>query len=68
MYFLTREPLSKGDSRMGLIAFHIQPSQATLVSLTHFIYFILLNSAIITKIPANIWHFDLILGHGSRTF
>ena len=65
----TREPLSKGDSRTGLIAFHIQPSLATLVSLTHFIlHFILLNSAILTKIPAKIWHFDLILGHGNRKF
>ena len=59
----TREPLSKGDSCTGLIEFHIQPSLATLASLTHFIYFILLNSAIITKIPAYIWHFDPILRH-----
>ena len=34
---LTREPLSKGDSRMGLIAFHIQLPLATLASVTHFI-------------------------------
>ena len=33
----TREPLSKGDSRTGLTAFHIQPSLATLASLNHFI-------------------------------
>ena len=33
----TREPLSKGDSRTGLIAFHIQPPIATLASLTHII-------------------------------
>ena len=33
----TREPLSKGDSRTGLIAFQIQPILATLASLTHFI-------------------------------
>ena len=33
----TREPLSKGDSRTGLIAFHIQLPLATLASLTHFI-------------------------------
>ena len=33
----TREPLSKGDSRTGLIAFHIQFPLATLASLTHFI-------------------------------
>ena len=64
----TREPLSIGDSRTGLIAFHIQPSLATLASLTDFIYFILLNSAIIIKNPPNIWHFDIILGHGNRTF
>ena len=35
----TREPLSKGDSRTGLIAFHIQPPIATLASLTHFILY-----------------------------
>ena len=29
-YKQTREPLSKGDSRTGLIAFHIQPPLATL--------------------------------------
>ena len=33
----TREPLSKGDSHTGLIAFHIQLPLATLTSLTHFI-------------------------------
>ena len=33
----TREPLSKGDSRTGLIAFLIQLPLATLASLTHFI-------------------------------
>ena len=33
----TREPLSKGDSRTGLIAFHIQLPLATLASLAHFI-------------------------------
>ena len=33
----TREPLSKGDSRTGLIAFHIQLPLGTLASLTHFI-------------------------------
>ena len=33
----TREPLSKGDSCTGLIAFHIQLPLATLASLTHFI-------------------------------
>ena len=33
----TREPLSKGDSRTGLIAFLIQLLVATLTSLTHFI-------------------------------
>ena len=32
-----REPLSKGDSRTGLTAFNIQPSLATLASLTPFI-------------------------------
>ena len=31
----TREPLSKGDSRTGLIAFQIQLHLATLTSLTH---------------------------------
>ena len=36
-YIETREPLSKGDSRTGLIAFHIQLPLATLASLTHFI-------------------------------
>ena len=36
-YTETREPLSKEDSRTGLIAFHIQPSLATLASLNHFI-------------------------------
>ena len=36
-YKQTREPLSKGDSRTGLTAFHIQPSLATLASLNHFI-------------------------------
>ena len=34
---ITREPLSKGDSRTGLFAFHIQLPLATLASLTHFI-------------------------------
>ena len=34
---ITREPLSKGDSRTGLIALHIQQHLATLASLTHFI-------------------------------
>ena len=34
----TREPLSKGDSRTGLIAFHILLPLATLASLTHFIF------------------------------
>ena len=34
---ITREPLSKGDTRTGLIAFHIQLPLATLASLTHFI-------------------------------
>ena len=33
----TREPLSKGDSHTGLIAFHIQLPLPTLASLTHFI-------------------------------
>ena len=33
----TREPLSKGDSRTGLIVFHIQLPIPTLASLTHFI-------------------------------
>ena len=34
---LTREPLSKGDSRTGLTAFNIQPSLATHASLNHII-------------------------------
>ena len=34
----TREPLSKGDSRMGLIAFHIQLTLATFASLSLFIF------------------------------
>ena len=33
----SRETLSKGDSRMGLIAFHIQLPVPTLASLIHFI-------------------------------
>ena len=35
MTLKTREPLSKGDSRTGLIAFHIQLHLANLTSLTH---------------------------------
>ena len=34
---ITREPLSKEDSRTGLTAFNIQPSLATHASLNHFI-------------------------------
>ena len=35
--YKTREPLSKGDSRTGQIAFHIQLPLPTLASLTLFI-------------------------------
>ena len=62
----TGEPLSKGDSRTCLIALHIQLPLATLAS--PILYFILVNSAILTNIPTNIWHFDFILGHGNHKF
>ena len=38
-YKQTREPLSKGDSHTGLIAFHIQLPLTTFASLTFFNFY-----------------------------
>ena len=64
----TREPLSKADSRTGLIAFHIQPPLATLASLTHFILHTSEQCNSNKNSRKDLAYFDLILGHGNHKF